>query len=241
MPDHDDLIAELRALGDHLTLPEPADQRAAVRSRLIAEPRRRRRWRVWIVGGVAAVVAATGAVAPARAGVVAAVSGLLRVAGIEVRAEPAPTASLPSSPLPSSRPVTLDDARRLALFPVKVPAALGPPEAVELADPDPAGAPRVVTLTYQGGRVRFDQFDGELSIVYLKTAPDAQWVTVGADTGIWLPGPHPVTYVDRTGAERTSTARRAGPTLVWQSGPVSYRLEGFATLDEALKAARSIA
>src|SRR4051812_29233207 len=132
MPDHDDLIAELRALGDHLTLPEPADQRAAVRSRLTAQPaRRRRRWRVWIVGGVAAVVAATGAVAPARAGVVAAVSGLLRVAGIEVRTEPAPPSSLPASPLPSERPVALAEARAKALFPVKVPATLGPPEEVE--------------------------------------------------------------------------------------------------------------
>src|SRR5689334_3125189 len=118
MPDHDDLIAELRALGDHLTLPEPAEQRAAVRSRLAAKPQRRRRWRVWIVGGVAAVVAATGAVAPARAGVVAAVSGLLRVAGIEVRTEPAPPGPLPSSPLPAQQSVALAEARAKALFPV---------------------------------------------------------------------------------------------------------------------------
>jgi hypothetical protein len=241
MPDHDDLIAELRGLGEHLTLPEPADQRAAVRARLTghAVPGRRR-WRLWVVGGVAAVVAATGAVAPARAGVVAAVGGLLRVAGIEVRSEPAPTASLPASPLPAERSVALAEARARALFPVKVPAALGPPEDVELADPDPAGAPRVVTLTYRGGRVRFDQFDGALSVVYLKTAPDAQWVTIGAATGLWLPTAHPVTYVDRAGAERTVTARRAGPTLIWQSAEVSYRLEGLATLDEALAAAGSI-
>jgi len=114
MPDrHDDLIAELRALGDHLQIPAPADQRAAVRARLTP----RRRWRYWIIGAVAAIAAATGAIAPARAAVVAAV---LRVAGVEVHvAQPSVAGSLPASPLPSVRSATLDEARQVALFPVR--------------------------------------------------------------------------------------------------------------------------
>src|SRR5690242_901992 len=96
----DDLIAELRALGDFLDVPAARDQRAAVRAG-IARRKATRRWRIWFVGVLVAVAAATGAVAPARAAVVTAVDGLLRVAGIAVRTGPTspPTQTAPS-PLP---------------------------------------------------------------------------------------------------------------------------------------------
>ncbi|MFC7272827.1 hypothetical protein ACFQS1_02445 [Paractinoplanes rhizophilus] len=240
MPDRpDDLIAELRALGDHLDVPEPADQRAAVRARLASArpPSRRHRWRLWLISALVAAVGATGAIAPARA----AVLELLRVAGIEVRTTAKPTA-VPAgpSPLPSQRVAALDEARRLAKFPVRLPAALGTPEQVTMADQDGTGAPRVVTVSYRAGKVRFDQFDGTLSIAFLKQSPNAQWVEIAAYTGIWVPGPHPVTYVDRAGIERTATARLAGPTLIWQGGTVTYRLEGLATKEEAVTAALSV-
>lgn len=251
MPDHDDLIAELTALGDHLDVPAPADQRAAVRARLAgvrpaghgwraALGRSGRRWRIWLIAALVAAAAAVGGIAPARAAVVEAVGGLLRVAGVEVRTSPTATTSLPAtpSPLPSLRTAALDEARKAALFPIRVPATLGPPEQVTLADPDRAGHPRVVGLSWRGGAVRLDEFDGALSVVYLKQTPQAQWVQLG-DFGLWLPTPHPVTYVDRDGVERTSTARLSGPSLIWQSGTVTYRLEGIAAPDEALETARS--
>ncbi|MFI5890047.1 hypothetical protein ACIA5D_07985 [Actinoplanes sp. NPDC051513] len=240
MPDrHDDLIAELRALGDHLDVPEAADQRAAVRARLASArpPARRHRWRLWLISALVAAVGATGAIAPARAAVIE----LLRVAGIEVRTNPKPTA-LPAhpSPLPSQHLAALDEARRLAKFPVRLPAALGQPEQVTMADQDNTGAPRVVSVSYRAGKVRFDQFDGTLSIAFFKQATNAQWVEVGGHTGIWVPGPHPVTYVDRGGVEHTATARLAGPTLIWQGDAVTYRLEGLPTVDEALAAGLSV-
>jgi len=110
----DALVAELRALGDWLDVPEPADQRAAVRARLARLDHRRRRVRRWIVATVAAIVGTVAVVPPARAAVVDGVGDLLRVAGIEVRREPAP-GGLPArpSPLPSVRPSTLDEARRV--------------------------------------------------------------------------------------------------------------------------------
>ncbi|WP_433293659.1 hypothetical protein ACQP2F_31170 [Actinoplanes sp. CA-030573] len=242
MPDHDDLIAELRALGDHLDVPPAADHRATVRARLAgARPPRRHRWRLWLISALVAAAAAAGGIAPARAAVVEAVGGLLRVAGVEVRTSPTATPSLPASPapLPSLRTVALGEARRAALFPVVAPAALGPPEQVTLADPDRAGRPRVVTLSWRAGAVRLDEFDGTLSPIYLKQAPDAQWLELG-DFALWLPTPHPVTYVDRDGVEHTETARLSGPVLIWQSGSVTYRLEGLAAPDEALAVARSI-
>ncbi len=242
MPDHhdDDLATELRALGAWVHVPEPADQRTAVRARLTRPLPARRRAR-WVVGAVAALVGTVAAVAPARAAVVDAVDGLLRVAGIEVRREPVP-GGRPAAPdpLPSLRSAAWDEARRAARFPVRSPAALGTPDQVLLADRDDPGAPRVVTSTYRGGTVRFDQFDGAPAPAFLKSAPDARWIEVGADHGIWLPSPHPVTYVDRAGTERTETARLAGPTLIWAAGTVTYRLEGLATPEEARTVALSL-
>jgi hypothetical protein len=189
----------------------------------------------------AAVVGTVVVVAPARAAVVDVVGDLLRVAGIEVRREPAP-GGLPAtpSPLPSLRTTALDQARRVALFTLREPSVLGAPEQVLLADPDATGAPRVVTMTYRGGKVRFDQFDGAMSPVFFKTAPDARWIQVGPDPGIWLPAPHPVTYIGRDGTEHTASARLSGPALIWAAGNVTYRLEGLSTLEEASTVAESV-
>jgi hypothetical protein len=138
------------------------------------------------------------------------------------------------------RTAALDEARRTALFGVRVPAALGAPDQVQVGDPDPAGAPRVVTLLYRGGAVRLDEFDGTVSPYFFKTAPEARWVDVGTADGIWLPAPHPVTYVGRDGQEHTETARLAGPTLIWTDGEVTYRLEGLADLAEARRIGLSL-
>jgi hypothetical protein len=237
----DDLINELRELGSWVAVPEPVDQRTAVRDRLASPRRARPRVRRWVLAVVAAVVGTVVVVAPARAAVVDVVGDLLRVAGIEVRREPAP-GGLPAtpSPLPSVRSTALEQARRVALFTLREPGVLGAPEQVLLADPDATGAPRVVTMTYRGGKVRFDQFDGAMSPVFFKSAPDAQYIEIGPDQGIWLPAPHPVTYLGRDGAEHTATARLSGPALVWASGDVTYRLEGLSTLEEAQAAAASL-
>lgn len=224
---------------------EPGPARRRIRGwsprRVVTPPGATRTGRRWILAGIAALIAVVAGVAPARAAVVDAVGGLLRIAGIEVRREPAP-GGLPSrpSPLPSLSTVTLADARRVALFPLRVPATLGAPEQVQLADPDPAGAPRVVTLVYRGGTVRLDEFDGAVSPYFFKTAPGADWTEVGQAQAIWLPAPHPVTYVGRDGVERTETARLAGPTLVWTADEVTYRLEGLPDLDQARNIALSL-
>jgi hypothetical protein len=189
---------------------------------------------------VAAVAATIAAVAPARAAVVDVVSDLLRVAGIETTHEATPLPTRPS-PLPSVRTATLDEVRKITHFPVRLPAALGEPESIVLADPDAAGAPRVVTLIYRGGTVRVDEFDGRAEVNFLKTVPGAQYVDLGPGTmGAWVPEPHDVTYVGRDGVARTETARLATPTLIWIDGSVTYRLEGLTSLGEARRAALSM-
>ncbi|GGN24129.1 hypothetical protein FHR83_002867 [Actinoplanes campanulatus] len=243
MPDQDDLIAELRELGGRLRVPPAADQRAAVRARLARPAPRRPRARLILAGLVATVAASVTLVAPARAAVVEVVGDLLRVAGIEVRGEPSRT-SLPvtPSPLPSVDGPSLEAARRVAAFPVGVPGALGQPEQVVTADPDPRGHPRVITMVFRGGTVRFDQFDGRLDTAFVKTSPDARLVDLGGAilTAAWLPGPHPLTYVGRDGLERSETARLSGPALIWTTGAVTYRLEGIPAIEEAVATARSV-
>lgn len=234
MPEPEDLIAELRELGARLAVPPEVDLTTAVRERLATPPPGPRRVRVWVAAAVAALIATVAAVAPARAAVVEVVGDLLRVAGVEVRREP-PRQALPVTPS------ALPTATASAAFPVGVPSLLGEPDEVQRSDPDTAGSPRVVTLIYRGGTVRLDEFDGRLDTTFFKTAPDARFVEVEGSAGAaWLPGPHPVTYVGRDGVPRTATARLAGPTLIWATDTVTYRLEGIPTLEEAIAVARSV-
>jgi RNA polymerase sigma factor (sigma-70 family) len=188
-----------------------------------------------------AVVVAIGVVPPARHAAANVVEHLLRFAGIEVHvgAPPTPLPASPS-PLPSVGPVSLAEARRVAGFPIGVPAALGEPEQVVTADPNPDGRPRVVSLLYRGGTVRVDEFDGRLDDAFMKSTPDARWVEAVGAMALWLSDPHPLTYVDLDGIVHTETSRLAGPTLIWQSGPVTYRLEGVATLRDAVAIANSV-
>ncbi len=234
------LAAELRRLGALLEVPPPPDVRAAVRARLLARPRPRPRWRWRAVAAAVAVAILVAVVPPARAAVGHAVTGLLNFAGVRVsRGQPAPAVS--PAPLPSARAMPLDEARRLARFPVRVPARLGPPDQVQVADPAPDGAPRVVSLLYRGGTVRLDEFDGRLDVVFFKTqADEGTWVAVRGDAGMWFAKPHALEYVDRGGTTHHETARLTGPTLIWTDGTVTYRLEGFASLEEATEVAQSV-
>ncbi|MGW0062096.1 hypothetical protein ACWDTT_19470 [Streptosporangium sandarakinum] len=167
----------------------------------------------------------------------AAVARVLRFAGIELRVGgPGPLPSGVAEPLPGERRVTLEEARRQAAFPVSVPAGLEDPADVRVAD-----GGRVVSLLWPG--IRLDEYDGVLQVVFRKELgpPWPDQVTVGASTGWWIPGPHGLVYLPRTGVgEAPARPRRADPTLIWQKGRTGLRLEGVADLRRALEIARSV-
>jgi len=235
----DDLERELRELTGWLEPARTPDLTARVRARLDA-PAPRRRWRYVLAGALAALLVA--ALPPGRAAVAGAVTGLLRFSGVVIDTAPAPPPAGTPSPLPAQHQVALAEAQRQVRFPIRVPARLGVPERVLVADPDGAGAHRVVSLLYRGGTVRLDAFDGSLDIVFHKRSvgADVTLTQVGGEFAIWVGGPHALAYVDRSGTERVATARLSAATLIWERAGVSYRLEGDLTREQALDVASSL-
>ncbi|PZF99872.1 hypothetical protein [Micromonospora endophytica] len=239
-----DLERELRELSGWLATPEPPDVRTQVRARIAAPPRvdrRRRRWRYAVGVALAALLVAL--LPPGRAAVADAVTGLLRFAGITVDTSSAPVPPTGSpAPLPGEQPAGWDEARHAVRFPLRAPAALGPPERVLVADPDDEGGHRVASLLYRGGSVRLDAFDGSLDPVFFKQSggSGAEWTEVAGQTALWLAGPHPVSYVDRGGTLRQESARLAAATLIWEQAGVTYRLEGELSAAEAVSIATSL-
>ncbi|MEV4657246.1 hypothetical protein [Micromonospora sp. NPDC049301] len=237
----DDLERELRDLSAWLEAPDAPDVTARVRARLATPAPRRRRWRACAAAALVALLVAV--LPPGRGALADAVAELLRFAGVTVATSPDPV--LPSgtpSPLPAQRTATLEEAQRAVRFPIRVPAKLGPPEQVLVADPDDRGAHRVATLLYRGGALRVDAFDGRLDLAFHKQTirPGAEWVQVDGDFAVWVGGPHVLAYVDRTGEVRREAARLAASTLIWQKAAVSYRLEGDLTKAEAIEIAESL-
>ena len=228
------LEADLRAAADRVAPPVRPDLAEAVLARL-DEPRRTpRRWTAAVAAG-AVLVAGLGFSPQVRAFA----ADLLERAGIELSDEEPDASRTPDQPLPSTRDSDLARAADEAAFPLSVPAALGEPVAVTVADEG-----RVVSMSWRGGDVVLDQFDGTFGPVFEKQVGglDIREVDLGGTPGWWIPGPHDLLYVDRDGKVVSATARLAGRTLIWENADgVTFRLEvqGL-TRGEAVAIARSV-
>ncbi|MEU7898352.1 hypothetical protein AB0B45_36510 [Nonomuraea sp. NPDC049152] len=246
-PDDDGLEAELMALAEVLDVPAappPADVAAAVRARLEQAapdpsrrrpgPARRRRWGRSRWGLVAAIVVAVVALTAATPQGRAAVVHILRLAGIELRVGENGTPPASPLPLPGERTVTLDAARHMVRFPVKVPAELGAPDRVTVSD-----GSRIVSLFWADG-VRIDQFEG-LAPYFVKQLREPWPDNVGVDgaEGWWIDREHTISRVDREDGTELPL-RLSGPTLVWFDGEVAVRLEGVKDKRRALEIAASL-
>ncbi|WP_431904105.1 hypothetical protein [Nonomuraea sp. bgisy101] len=197
-------------------------------------PARRRRWGRSRWGLVAAVVVAVVALTAATPQGRATVVHILRLAGIELRVGENGTPPPSPVPLPGERDVTLDDARRLVTFPVKVPGELDAPDRVTVSD----GA-RIVSMFWPDG-VRIDQFEG-LAPYFVKQLgePWPDNVRVDGAEGWWIDREHALSRVDRKDGTELPL-RLAGPTLVWFDGEVAIRLEGVKDKRRALEIAASL-
>lgn len=230
-----DLEAALRSLGARLDVPEPPPMTDAVLARLDEPPPRPHTVRRLVTVAVAALVALVTAMVVSPA-VRAAVFDFFRIGAVEIHENlPAPVTPSLNAPLPGERDATLEQARAAVDFPLRLPAELGPPGAVRLADDD-----RVVTMAFGG--IRVDQFDGGVDPMFTKftSAADIHHVMVGDLPAIWVDRPHPVFYTDRNGQTREATARLAASTLIWEADGITYRVEGDLTEREAIAIAESL-
>jgi hypothetical protein len=215
-----DLGRELRALGRQLDVPPAPDVTRAVRARLASPPARRRPVLRYALVVLLVLLSAVLAVPPVRA----AVLDFFRIGGVSIRSEPGPP--VPPTPALTSRPVAdLQEAERVTGLRVRPPAALGPPDSVLVVEG------RVVSVGWRASadrpEVRLDAFDGLPEPIFEKYLQfrEAVEVDVGGLPGWYVGGPHEVVYVDPGGVRRESSARLAGPTLIWVRGGTTYRLE----------------
>jgi hypothetical protein len=216
------LLAVARTLDAHA----PAfDPRA-----LGAAPRRRIRARVV---ALAAVVALAGvATAPA------ALSGLRHLFGVDEVSELGPLAPGVAPPFEGRR-VPVDAVRTAAPFRVRLIASLGAPTAAHVRD-DIAGG--MVTITYEGGRIRLTQWragDVSARIAVVPVSSTAEDVTVRGLAALWIEGTARGTFT-LVGADGTvhHEALDVSPgALLWNEAGIAFLLQGAGTKADAIRLA----
>jgi hypothetical protein len=201
-----------------------------------------------------AAVALVLAVVMAVPGTRAAVLDFLGLSSVRVeRREPVVVPKFGSG-LQLGTPVTLEQARRRAGFPLRVPAAVGRPDGVyfDIAAP---GGPRV-DLVYRarpglprasttGAGLLVTEFFATVTPAIQKTigaATHFERLRVGGDRAYFFSGrEHGFAYVPNNGTVMTFESQRlAGNTLlVERSDGVLLRIEGRITRDRAVRIAES--
>jgi len=241
------LDSELREL--RIEWPETPDLAPGVMARVSAPAPRRRRFEAWQIGiaVAAALIAVVMAVPPARS----AVLDWLGLSGVRVEREE-PRRSELGTQLDLGQRVTLAAARREAGFELVVPAALGEPDEVYLAD-DPVAGKRV-DFVYRprdglppagpsGVGALFTQFPAPARVLIEKTAGQGsavEQITVDGDPALFISGAeHGFAYTSPSNTT-FEPGRLAGNTLlVERSEGGLWRLEAEVGRDEAVRIAES--
>jgi hypothetical protein len=250
LDERDRLEARLAELGPEIGFPATPPLAALVAARL-AQPARGAWLRRPLGRSLALVLVATLLLAGIAAALGIGLGGLRLVFG-PVSFSPAP--SLVVGP-GLGAPTTLDAARGEVTFPLRVPQlpGLGEPDLVYLADPPAGGA---VTFLY-GERAGFPaerasgiglivtQFRADIGPdVFEKLINSGVSVlpaTVHGGPAWWVAGgDHFFFYRDAQGVEVDSTLRLASPTLIWEEGGVTHRVEGAPSLADAVRVAESL-
>lgn len=239
-----DLDRELRELA--VAWPSEPDLAGRVRAR-IAEPepgqrRPRMAWRTVVAWTFVLGFAAFGATLAASP---AARSAVLELLGLRsVRIERREPAASPGAGLGLGRRVALARARAEAGFPVRVPAVLGPPDAVHL---DPAGGRPRVALLYGARRDRprllIQSLRASATPLVEKSAGAATRIRrmrIAGAPAVFLEGAHGFAFLDDQGRAIYEDQRLAGNTLLLERDGVLTRIEGDVPLERAATIAGSL-
>jgi hypothetical protein len=236
-----ELELRLTQLGGAIDFPEAPDVAPAVRRRIEAErpaPFWRRRALLIAVAAVLVAVGAVMAVPPARS----AILDFLGVGSAEIRVVDALPA-VPTGPLELGNRSTLDAVRR------QVPGLLEPrsddvgsPDHVYIAGYE-AGSPVTflwgasdrprLLLTQVRGRVHFEK-------LVLGGVTNLSVTEVNGEEAAWIEGDPHVVFVQNPQGGVDLPSRLARNTLVWSRGPVTLRLEGDLSREEAERIARTV-
>lgn len=257
---HEQLERRLREASRALAYPPTPDVAGALRRR---QPRRG--WRIpapvaLALGLLVAMSALLLAVPEVRAAALEALRiGVVRIfpappvtpeMAATVAPEPGPPTATPGVPTPTRAApdplrdlrgaTTLEGARALLPFALRLPADLGPPDAVfvqELPGPaailvwrEPADPSRTRLALYI---LSDDAFAQKIDVRVLEET------TVGGRRAVWASGP----YVLQLGEPGNPMAIRRlveGNTLIWEDGGLTYRLETRLPLEEAVRIAESL-
>lgn len=224
-----ELDRDLRTLGREIAFPDTPDLRSIVSGRLPAGGPSRRPRRLALVAAVVAVAVIAGLAVPQTRAEILRFFGL---GAVQVEFVDHLPEVEPDAPLVLGKPVELDEAP----FAVLRSSLLGSPDATFAQD-------SVVTLLYGSAeriRLLVTQVGGgyaapEVVKKIAASSTRARFVPLEEPErwALWIEGePH---IVGLPGAP----PRLAANTLVWTRGAVTLRLEGAASLEEAVRIANS--
>ena len=224
-----DVERELRELGDVLALPATPDLATTIRGQLSERPARRWPRRLVLVAAVLGAAVVVGlAIPPARS----AIFRVFGIGGVQIEYVDRLPAVKPGVPLDLGTPITSTEAP----FRPYESALLGKPDGLYLAG-------NTVTLLYGSPdmvRLLVTQFGypalrPEIVKKVVGPATNTRVVTVGgsSDAAVWIEGAPHVVILPGTPERLTAN------TLIWTRDGRTLRLEGAATLDEALRIAES--
>ncbi len=251
-----DLQTRLEGLGAGWDPPPTPDLVTGVLAARAASPdaTRRTRPRRLVLALVASVVtiAALAAIAPARNAVlrffdIGGVRIVTTTATLPSQSTPPPTTPGTAATNPLGQSISLNAARARAPFSLRLPTLPGTaPDRVFVQTPPRDGAFAFVWRdagTVARRELVITQLRGTLVAEKAldPTVTRVQRVDVDSVSGYWLSGgPHTFGYLDSADAFRVATTRTVGDVLIWERSGITYRIEGAASRDTALRIAASL-
>jgi hypothetical protein len=229
--------AQVEAMARQFEFPPTPEIAEVVRDR-IAAPRRAVAWhRVLKVAalGLVVIIIAVLAVPDWRARAL----DWLRIGAIRVADEaeaPAATVTSLDSVLDLPGRTTLDDARTMVDFPIRLPAALPAPDAV-FVQRTPYPLVVIVWLGPDAPPLSLHQIDTR-NMVFKGYPGEVEPAEVNGTPAAWLTSPHLLDFLpgDNTLIRRYVESN----VLLWEEGDVTYRVEGDFALERAVTIAESL-
>jgi hypothetical protein len=231
----------LRSLAQRFKYPPTPELSAKVHARLGSAPTARRPWKPLAVAVLLLLLLILFSVPVVRAKLSEFFQvGVVRIFPGSVTPTPLPTV-IPTSLLDVAGKTTLEDARRKANFPLLLPSYppdLGLPDLVY----DQSSANMVILVWLEPAdrsKVRLSLHEiAPGSFLLKKMSPNViEETTVNGRYALWTTGPY---MLEVQGDDYKMLRLVEGHALIWETGPVTYRLETSLPLEEAIKIAESL-